>query len=286
MTDFESQAKDFGSQIENELREGRLNFPTALDVSLRIKKLADDPDSSLEDIARVVRAEPVLSAKAVRMANAILFNPYGAQIATVTDAVRRIGLSSLRCLAFAVSAEQLAQDHRSRNMRLIASGLWMHSVDVACWAHSIAREVKKAGSPDAAMLAGMMIDIGQFFLISRAADYPAMESNIDRFAEFVTTWEAPVSRAILEAFGLPDTIVESHQFDDPYGGSWPPATLADVVLLASLASTTPNPFDNILGLRRPALTDAVMPGVSPEQIDALMQAVSESRRDVLDAVCG
>src|SRR5690554_6861066 len=154
MTDFDEQLKAFGERIEKEMVEGRLNFPTVLDLSLRIKNIADDPDSSLDDIAAIARAEPVLSAKAVRMANAVLMNPYGAPVTNVGDAVRRIGLDSLRSLAFAVAAEQVAQDFRSHTLKLIATGLWMHTVDIACWANVIARETRSA-NPETAMFAGM-----------------------------------------------------------------------------------------------------------------------------------
>lgn len=285
MDDFESQAQAFAEQIEQELLEGRLNFPTALDVSMRVKRLADDPESSLDDIARVVRAEPVLSAKAVRMANAVTMNPYGSQITNVIDAVRRIGLASLRCLAFAVSAEQLAQDHRSHNMRLVASGLWMHSVDVACWSYAIAREARTA-PPDTAMFAGMMVDMGQFFLLARAADYPAMEANIDRFAEFVSTWNEPVGRAILEVFDLPESILDAYRYENPYGGSWPPADLADIIFIASIATEAPNPFENLLGVQRPGLEQLASADFDASKMEELLTAARTSRQELLAAVCG
>ena len=284
MRDFDEEVQSFAEQVELELLEGRLNFPTSLDVSLRIKRLADDPESSLEDIANVVKAEPVLSAKAVRMANAVMMNPLGIQITSVSEAVRRIGLASLRCLAFAVSAEQLAQDHRSRNMRMIASGLWIHSIDVACWSHALARELKVA-PPDTAMFAGMMIDIGQFFLLARANDYPSMEENIDRFADFVQTWSAPVGRSILEAFSLPETILDAYQYENPYGGAWPPATLADVVFIASLATEHPNPFDNLLGVTRPSLSETARV-IDESEFASLLENAREGRQAMLDAVCG
>src|SRR5690606_9160687 len=140
------------------------------------------------------------------------------------DAVRRIGLDSLRCLAFAVAAEHVAQDFRSHTMKLIATGLWMHSVGVACGPHVIARETR-AANPDTAMFAGMMVDIGQFFLLARAGEYPALEQDMDRFAEFVSTWHAPVGRAILEVFGMPETILDAFRQEDPLIEAWPPTSL-------------------------------------------------------------
>lgn len=286
MHDFETQAQAFSEQIEAELEEGRLNFPTSFDVSLRIKRLADDPASSLEDIANVVRAEPVLSAKVVRMANAVLLNPYGAQITSVNDAVKRIGLASLRCLAFAVAAEQLSQDHRSKQIRLIASGLWMHSVDVASWCHAFSRHLRTV-SADTAMLAGMMVDIGQFFLLARASAYPALEEHLDRFAEFVATWNEPVARAILEVFELPEAVLDAYEYENPYGGAWPPANLGDIVFVANIAAETPNPFDTLLGIqRRPELLNSCIAGIEKSKFDALLEAALSNKQEVLAAVCG
>lgn len=286
MHDFDAQAQAFSAQIEAELEEGRLNFPTALDVSLRIKDVADNPGSTLDEIAALVRAEPVLSAKAVRMANAVQLNPYGNQITTVNDAVKRIGLAALRCLAFAVAAEQLAQDHRSKSMRLIASGLWMHSVDVASWSYAFARHLRKV-NPDTAMLAGMMVDIGQFFLLARAADYPALEGDMNRFAEFVATWEEPVGRALLEAFELPPAILDAYQYEDPYGGNWPPEDIGDIVFIAGLAAETPNPFDSLQGLdKRAALLEICTEGIDRSKFDELMDAARTGRQELLAAVVG
>lgn len=281
---FEQQIEAFSQRIEREINEGRLTFPTALDVSVRIRKLAADDKASLDDIAAVVQAEPVLSAKTVRMANSVISNPYGATITNVKDAVSRIGLSALRSLAFAVSFEQLSQDHRSHNLRVMASGLWMHSLDVACWASAIARECK-ASQPDTALFAGMMVDIGQFFLLARATDYPAMESNIDRFAEFVNIWHRPVGRAILEALSLPDSIVEAFRYISPDEKNWPPKDLADVLFVASLASETPNPFDRQLGVSHPGLTDLNIDGLDPDTMAELL-AKAEGHRKIMMATVG
>lgn len=285
MYDFDAQAQAFSEQIEAELDDGRLNFPTSLDVSLRVKQLADDPDSSLDEIATVVKAEPVLSAKVIRMANAVLLNPYGNHISDVNTAVKRIGLASLRCLAFAVAAEQLSQDHRSKYMRLVANGLWMHSVDVASWSYAIARHLKTS-NPDTAMLAGMMVNIGQFFLLARASAYPALEENLERFAEFVSVWNEPVSRAILEVFELPEDILDAFEYENPYGGSWPPANLGDLIFVASLAAETPNPFDSVLGVRsRPELFDSCIAGIGKDKLDELLSAARSSKQEMLSAVC-
>jgi HD-like signal output (HDOD) protein len=285
MADFDEQLKVFGERIEAEMTEGKLNFPTVLDLSLRIKTVADDPDSSLDDIAAIARAEPVLSAKAVRMANAALLNPYGTPVTSVSDAVRRIGLDSLRSLAFAVAAEQVAADFRSQTLKLIATGLWMHTVDIACWASSIARETRAANA-DTAMFAGMMSDIGQFFLLSRASEYPALEHDMDRFAEFVCTWNAPVGRAILEVFGLPESILGAYRESSPHI-TWPPRNRPETLKLARVLTDSPNPFDKLAGENAPSLAEAIAASsIDENELRQMIDAVQTTRRNLISSLRG
>ena len=282
MQDFEAQTRALAAQIEQELEEGHLNFPTAMEISLRIKRLADDPNSSIDDIVTVVRAEPVLSAKVIRMANAMLLNPYGAQITSVTNAVKRIGLAALRCLAFAVAAEQITQDHRSPLLRRLAVDLWRHSADIASWAYAFAHHLRTV-NPDTAMLTGMMIDIGQFFLLARAANYPALESNLERFSEFLAVWKSPVSRSVLEAFELPDDIIDALDGETLRDDDWPPQTLHGIMQASILATDAPNPFERA---KAPTLKDADNIEFDEQQFIALLDITRDGKDSILNAIFG
>jgi HD-like signal output (HDOD) protein len=286
MNEFEQQASAFADTINAELSDGRLVFPVSMEVTLRIKRLADDPGASLDEIVAVVQAEPVLAAKAVRMANTVALNPYGALVDSVGVAVRRIGLESLRSLAFAVASEQLAGDRRSPNMRTLAQGLWMRSLDVASWCFALARSTQ-GSNPDTALMAGMLTQIGQFFLIARASAYPAMERNIDRFAEFVDRLHEDVGRSVLDVFDVPEVILDGLDEKDGYTGTWPPADLHHIVQIASMVSEFPNPFDGLLGrhpVRGPASAAAF--GIDPAELMPLLHDSQDERRQILDAVRG
>ncbi|MDR2207551.1 MAG: HDOD domain-containing protein [Azoarcus sp.] len=278
MQDFESQTRALAAQIEQELEEGHLNFPTSMEISLRIKQLADNPNSSVDDIVAVVCTEPVLSAKVIRMSNAILLNPYGVRITSVNNAVKRIGLAALRCLAFAVAAEQLAQDHRSAYLRKIAFDLWRRSADIASWAYAFAHHLR-AVNPDTAMLTGMMVDIGQFFLLARVANYPILENNIDRFFEFMTMWRDPISRSVLETFELPSDIIDALDSETPCEDDWPPQTLHDIVQTAILATNVPDPIQ-----RNPPVAHGIE--FDQEQFTALLDASRPGKDAILSALYG
>ena len=51
---------------------GELSFPTSLDASRRVLKAVENPDIGLSALAKIVVAEPLLSAKVIRLANSVL----------------------------------------------------------------------------------------------------------------------------------------------------------------------------------------------------------------------
>jgi HD-like signal output (HDOD) protein len=283
--DFDAQALAFGDRIEKELQSGRVNFPTSLEASLRIKRLIDDEQVSLARIAQAVSSEPVLSARVVRAANSVALNPSGQSVDNVSSAVQRVGLGTVRSLAIGVAAEQIATDHRSHNMRTLAEQLWHHSMDVASWAYVIARQGRKV-SADVALLAGMMVDIGQFLLLARASEFPAMEADIARFVEFASLWSEPVGRAVLRVFDLPDQIVDAYAYDDPRGRPWPPESLFDVVLTATLAAETLNPFDTVPGGRRGRWESLLQDDLPVQQLEVAKAAGRTEHAQMLAALSG
>ena len=46
---------------------GELSFPTSLDASRRVLKAVENPDIGLSALAKIVVAEPLLSAKVIRL---------------------------------------------------------------------------------------------------------------------------------------------------------------------------------------------------------------------------
>ncbi|GHU04458.1 hypothetical protein AGMMS49960_20160 [Betaproteobacteria bacterium] len=185
---------------------------------------------------------------------------------------------------FGGNGEQLTQDKRSKELQGIASALWRHSVDIASWSYAFAHHLRTV-NPDAAMLAGMMVNIGQFFLLSRMSAFPALEENLDRFAEFVSVWHEPIARSVLEVFELPDDILDAFEYEDPYGGEWPPANLRDIVRLATLAAEAVNPFDELLKVKpHPELLEDSLAGIGKDQFTGLLEAARAGKNAMLEAV--
>ena len=285
MTQLEEQLACLAADIEHELSHGEIAFPTVFEISMKIKELADDPDSSLADVAHLVQTEPVLSARILKMANSALLNPSGQPITAVPPAVMRIGLLPVRTLAFVVASRQLSDDLRSEPLQIIASALWMHSIDVAARAWALARKCKVC-SPDTALIAGMLRNIGDFYLLARIAEYPDLSADTSQLAEFISTWRGAVSALLLEAMDLPGELSEDIDDTALYGGIWPPANLTDLLMIASLSVISPNPFDNDSEEDRARLLDAAVPIDERADLDRLLSEAEDERREMLTAICG
>lgn len=282
---FENALDAFSRTIEHDLATRQLTFPTFLDLTIRIKRVCDNPNASMDDIVKVIRADPLLSARIIRLANSVALNPYGRAFTSISEAVRRVGLVNVRSLAYAVATEQLASEARSADARLVASGLWMHTIDVAAWSYAITRQLR-AGDPDTALFAGMLLTIGQFYLLARATAHPPLEDDLNRLGEFIALWHEPVGRALLQALDVPASVTEVFDDGDPYGGQWPPVALRDIQFIANLSADTPNPFLRYNAATRLALLEAATESVPQEQASDLRDAAREMRNGLLTALRG
>ncbi len=282
---LERQMNELAESIGAELASGRINFPTFLEVSLRIKQRADDPDVSLQDITTLIQAEPVLAARVIKMANSALLNPGGKPITAIGPAVIRIGLLPIRTLAFVVSTQQLESDLRSESLKATASALWLHSVDVATRAHVLARHFKVC-PPDKALLVAMLRSVGEFYLIARIAAFPEFAAEPERVSDFVSTWREPVGAALLEAFELPAEILESVEDGNLYGGLWPPTDLGDLLFIAALSADSPNPFDLSSPEDRQAILQGALHGSGHEELTQLLQDASADRQQLVASIRG
>lgn len=231
----------FSAAIERELKSGELVFPTSMQAALKIRRALDDQSSGLTNVARVIALEPLLSVKLLRMANSTYFNPRDLPVSDVQRALLRVGVENARLLAIMVIGEQLASAQEFAPVRPLADQLWRHSLDVASLCYAIAIQVDSV-RPDTALLAGMVHAIGQFYLLARSHAFPELLEDRGEFADIILFWDKRVSQSVLYALGTPDEIVEAVAESETVVPAWPPTRLVDMLHLARLATSTPNPF--------------------------------------------
>jgi len=261
---------------------GELVFPTSVDVALKIQRALDNPDCHTEAAAKLVQTEPLLSARVVAMANSVVFNRSGREITDVRTAVARLGFRTLRSLAGAIVTRQMAGTSTDPKLRAISARLWEHTAHVAALAHVIARRVTRQ-DPETAFFAGIIHEVGGFYLISRAKDYPDILDGDP--AEWAEHAEAEVGRAVLAKLGIPEAVKVAIE------GLWegylalPPSSLSDTLLLANTLAPIPSPLnqpaDEKIGNNAPIIdtyideqTLSKIVEESKAEVDSLIAALS------------
>ena len=234
-----------------------LDFPTSLDASRRVLKAVDNPEIGLGSLARIVIAEPLLSAKVVHLANSVAMNPAGPTIRDVRQAVTRIGLDPVKTVAMVLIVNQLRQLSSHAGTRPFADRLWERSVSVAALAYVIAKKMTLL-NPDEAMFAGIVHDLGRFFLLARAGDYPDLLENPVALAETINDLNGRAIQHLFEALDLPPTVIDAviSSGDDGNPRSLSLRTPGDVLFAARVLSPRPDPFA-VLDARENAKDDGV-----------------------------
>lgn len=225
--------------IAEQARNGELVFPTGLDAALKIVRQLDDPDCHVDLAVQLIKGEPLLAARIVAVANSAVYSRSSQKITDLRNAISRIGLRTTRTLAVAIATRQMAGGPQLPVLRSAAAGLWEHTAHVAALAHVIARRVTHL-DPETAFFAGIVHEIGGFYLISRASDFPGVLDGDP--ADWVELAEPTIGRAILSRLEVPPAISEA--IEAMWEGllALPPVSLGDTLLLANELAPVPSPL--------------------------------------------
>lgn len=137
----------------DELLHNPKALPTAPKVLADLIHSFEDPDVSVAQITRTLSADPVLSAKLLRLANSAYYK-VSRSVATVEDAVRMLGFVTVRTL---VISSGLVNGFKSAP-GLDLQRFWRYSLNTAVAARWIANQT--GDDADLAFTIGLMHAIG------------------------------------------------------------------------------------------------------------------------------
>ncbi|MBI3283826.1 MAG: HDOD domain-containing protein [Burkholderiales bacterium] len=199
---------DFIEGLTTELSAGELIFPTSLNATMKIRRALSHPDISSDTVARVIGAEPVLSAQILRLSNTAAFNPHGRKILDLRTATLSLGFSAVRNIAISVGMRQLAGHHYSGVLFDHTDGLWSRSLRVAALSMVLAKALTKI-NPDKAMLTGLLHNVGKFYILNRAHHYQNLFFSEQALWDLIDQWHASIGGLILENWEIPEVICEA-----------------------------------------------------------------------------
>lgn len=163
--------------MEDDLRtrhKGQLlavkDLPTLPDVLHEVSVLVDNPESSTDQISKVISRDQVLSAKVLKMVNSPIYG-FPGRIGSIQHALVLLGFNVIKGIIISTSVFDVMNAHMK--------GLWEHSVGCALASSTVARAIG-CKDPEEYAVAGLLHDIGK---VVTAVQLPDSRKAIDALVE-------------------------------------------------------------------------------------------------------
>jgi hypothetical protein len=256
---------------------GELVFPTSVNAALRVQLALDDPDCPIDTAISLVLAEPLLAAKTVAISNSPMFSRAGAPVVTnVRGAIMRIGYQNLFALAAAMVVRQFGSKISDPALRNKAEKLWDHTIAVAVLGRLIARHVTGVNE-DTALFAGIVHEVGGFYLLSRAEEFPGL---LDEDPEnWHSASEEIITREVMRKLCIPEPVADAVEGLRDSFMSIPPDTLLDTLLLANHLTPVKSPLQEPQRDLPPHSDSAIDLFIDEQKLAAMLE---EAERDAAE----
>lgn len=152
-----NELDDLNSFIEN------LNqLPTLSPIALRIIEIANDADSSMSEMTKLIESDQALSSKVLRTANYTLVrSERHGEIKTVKHATAMLGMNLVRSIALSFIVINLFEPSIENGFSIIE--YWRHNAACAISCELFAKKLSYP-QPEEAFIAGLLHDLGKLVL--------------------------------------------------------------------------------------------------------------------------
>jgi len=150
------------------------NLPSLPLIVVKIMDASQDPDIGIADVADILKVDPALSAKLLKVANSPMYARQG-EISNLRDALSLLGLDS--SLAIALSFSLVSSLQSSTNASHIYDAFWQRSILSAFIARELGLALKRSNVEDF-FLTSLLQDIGMLAIDSIEPD--ALTENCKR----------------------------------------------------------------------------------------------------------
>ena len=205
----------------NEFIQGASNLPVLPKVTIRLLNALDAPETSAREIAGIIEAEPILSARLLKLANSSYYGQRG-NISKVNSAVAVLGSKTIRSLALTIWTHTLKLQARKPEEMALMAPLLAHGLVAGIAARMLAERVNQTLSEEAFM-AGLLHDIGRVALVAQLGkDYqtlvldPAVSEGVplhEKETEILGFDHRALGAALMKSWSLPAflaRVVELH----------------------------------------------------------------------------
>jgi len=183
----------------DEVGKRSYELPAFPSVIAGILKTLDDVDASTEMLVAHIARDPVIAARVISLANAAATQTSRkSPVVSIANAASLIGTNRIREMVIVSSIAGFFDGLASAGM---ASRFWQHSVAVGVCSEELAHYTSATASVSAALVAGLLHDVGQLWLSRFDAKI------LDAAWQTALTGHIGIEMAELERFGADHSTV-------------------------------------------------------------------------------
>ncbi len=193
--------------------ESLMAFPFTV---MQVLQLTESDQSGAGDLAKVINADPVISANILKLANTVFFASRNRTITTIKDSIIRIGFTETKHLVMAMSVmESMGED--TDNLGFDRTEFWYHSISVAVISEALSKELPMINSSEM-FLAGLLHSFGTILLDEFFADLfkELLMKTTDRSSTFLSTQkdlmvvtDVDLTCELFQSWSIPSTIINA-----------------------------------------------------------------------------
>ena len=199
------------SILVEKINNDTLVLPTLPEVAVKVREAADNPEINLMEMSDVIAHDPALSARMIKVANSA-FLGRSVKVATLNQAVTRIGLRQIKNIATAMAMEQLFVS-KNKFVKEYLSKSWLKTVDVASSAIALLNLHLKDNKHsslniDTITLASLVYNIGILPILTEAERHQDVFANPQFLAQAIQKLGGRIGGQIMRAWDFTDDFVE------------------------------------------------------------------------------
>jgi HD-like signal output (HDOD) protein len=193
------------------------NVKTLPHVEIRLSKLISDENSTMREFEEVIRLDPTLVLRLLRMVNSSYYG-LRQKINSISRALVFVGMKNLRNMVVTEALKGIV-GKGSKNGMVTRNGLWLHSATVGICGQMISERIFEKKGEDA-FLCGILHDIGMIIEDQVAKDLfvqtceaydPESKSITDYEREIIGTDHCELGSLLAKTWKLPAEVQKGIQ---------------------------------------------------------------------------
>ncbi len=250
-------------------------LPSISGVAPKILALLDDSNSTAEDVQKVLRLDPGLTANILKLTNSAYFGLPN-KVGSVRQAVVLLGWRRLVKIVLATCVNAV-MDKPIPGYDLPPGELWRHSVAVSVTAEGLMRELNLEVD-DEVFTAALLHDLGKLVMGEFVAEeLEHIRSTAEKGIPFqmaereiLGTDHAEIGEMLLENWSFPSRLVEAARWHHEPDSAENPGTLIDIVHVANVLCLMLGIGAGIEGLHyQPSSGATERLGLKPRQLEVV-----------------